>query len=415
MPATIKGKYDDVLLAVNHVLGNQTDLDAVVSKAVARIKNEVAKELAPLTNKRVEEGRNQLLKDVEDNFNRVMKQVADAATGLERDQEARLAAAEAKHNIKIEITQAEGGKTKTKKLEGLFHKDIPLLITMLKTGNPIVLTGPTQSSKSKSIGLAAEALDKRVMYHSFGPTQTETAIAGFVTASGTFAHRSLYLCARYGGVWVGDEADVVADAGVIIWMNNLISNGEASFPLGTKSDALLEFEKSIGYDEKDVYWQHVAGGTFTVHPDFQVVLTMNTYGEGGDAAYRGRRGLDRSTLARFDFLYWGYDESLERKLALRAAPPSAACPSEVVNDWVTWCQALRLAVKEERLDDAITISPSHTIRGAKNLAAGLSWEQASKFSLLPGELEDATRTRVVGKALAIYEDATGRSLKYVVV
>lgn len=407
----MNGDYSDVSKAVSIVLKNDPLLDKFVEAAVKRLAPEIAKNVESGMSKTIEDTRKQLLSDVRNSFAEGMSQVADVFTELETDVGRQLEEAKAQMVQTVVIKQEPSGtakdnEAKVKKMDGLFHELFPTLLTLLSTGNPVALTGPTQSAKSKHTELAAEALGLPYYYHAFGPTQTETALAGFVGANGEFNYRSLYLAARYGGIWVGDEADVVRDAGVLIWMNNLISNRTASFPMGKKSDALRAFEASINWIEADPLKQDMAGGSFKVHDNFKVILTMNTYGEGGSSTYRGRGFLDKSTLARFDFLYWGYDENLERAIVERAVPATTT------SRWIYWSQAVRRAVAEEGVGEQIVVSPSNTIRGAKLLAAGLTWEQATEISLLPRK-DDSNHLidKVLAGARQFYQRSTGEQVK----
>lgn len=409
-PVVKKADFSDVQKAVNVVIKNNPEMDKVVKAAMERLAPQLAKEVSKSQERSVNEAKQQLLKDAQQSFGSGMEQVAGIFGELEGEVFRKVEEIKSQMVQTVIIRSEPSGVAalnldRVREMEGLFHKDFPVLLTILGEGNPVVLTGPTQSAKSKHTELAAVALGLEYYYHAFGPTQTETALAGFITATGEFNYRSLYLAAKYGGVWVGDEADVVRDAGVLIWMNNLISNRIASFPMGKKSEGLRAFEASIGWEEPDPLKQDMAGGTFDVHKDFKVILTMNTYGEGGSGTYKGRGFIDKSTLARFDFLYWGYDESLERAIVERAVPHTTT------NRWIYWSQAVRAAVEEEKVGEQIVVSPNNTMRGAKLLAAGMTWEQATEISLLPRKSNDPVYDRVLSGARRIYEEKTGERAK----
>jgi cobaltochelatase CobS len=57
-------------------------------------------------------------------------------------------------------------------------------------------------------------------------------------------------------------------------------------------------------------------GSIKRHPETVIIAAANTWGFGGDANYIGRAKLDAAFLDRFVTLAWGYDEDLERTIAL---------------------------------------------------------------------------------------------------
>ncbi len=71
-------------------------------------------------------------------------------------------------------------------LAGLQHKSMPELIQALAAGNPILMVGPTQAGKSRSVKEAAKALGLDFTYHAFGPTQTESTLKGYLNATGVY-------------------------------------------------------------------------------------------------------------------------------------------------------------------------------------------------------------------------------------
>ncbi len=95
------------------------------------------------------------------------------------------------------------------------------------------------------------------------------------------------------------------------------------------------------------------------HDDFRLIIAANTYGNGADRLYVGANQLDASTLDRFVFLDFKYDEKLEAKIAGNL-------------QWVRRVQSLRRAAGLEKA--RMVISPRASIHGSKLLAAG--WQQS---------------------------------------
>jgi hypothetical protein len=116
------------------------------------------------------------------------------------------------------------------------------------------------------------------------------------------------------------------------WVNTALANGYAMFP-----------------DSPDV---------ITRHADFRCIIAANTFGTGADRMYVGANQLDASTLDRFVFFNFGYDEKLEIALSGNVL-------------WAKRVQKLRHAAFSEKA--RMVISPRASINGAKLLAQG--WTQ----------------------------------------
>lgn len=295
--------------------------------------------------------------------------------------------------IQIEVTN----NGTTKHVTGLMHKDAPRIIKQIAIGNPIWLVGPTQSGKSYFCEAAAEALGIPFTYHAFGPTQTEAKLSGYPNAEGVYVPSELYLAVKYGWLFLGDEADT-ANATVLIWANNGISNGRWAFPRSLKgsaeasayldlADRVEEGGDAPAADELRDVVEH--GGQVKTHPDCRIVFAANTVG-GGSTVYHGRNRSDPSTRTRFDVVRLEYDEVLERKLAL-GKYPSTHCES-----WVNFVQAFRLACTKVPKCDVI-VSPSNTLRGAKNLAGGLPFTYVVETSLLNSIDDQAMIDRIIAE------------------
>lgn len=211
------------------------------------------------------------------------------------------------------------------------HKLFPDILQAVHAGIPAALVGPAGSGKSTVCEQAAKALGLK-FYLQNSVTGTHE-VAGYLDAHGNYHSTTFRMAFEFGGFMFIDEVDT-SDAGALKWLNTAIANGYAMFP--DKADPV------------------------TRHSDFRVVIAANTYGTGADRLYVGANQLDASTLDRFVFFDFGYDEKLE--MGLTDDPK-----------WTHRVQRLRKAAMEERA--RIVISPRATIYGAKLLAAG--WEQGT--------------------------------------
>jgi len=156
-------------------------------------------------------------------------------------------------------------------------------------------------------------------------------LTGYLDAHGKYHTTPFRTAFEYGGLLLVDEVDT-SDAGALKWINTALANGHAMFP-----------------DNPDPVKRH---------KDFTIMIAANTYGSGADRMYVGANQLDASTLDRFVFFDFGYDEKLEKLVCGNLK-------------WADRVQKLRRAANDEKA--RIVISPRASIHGAKLLAAG--WDQ----------------------------------------
>jgi uncharacterized protein YqgV (UPF0045/DUF77 family) len=91
--------------------------------------------------------------------------------------------------------------------------------------------------------------------------------------------------------------------------------------------------------------------------------------------YVGRAQIDAATLDRFAFIFWDYDEELERPLAGNHP------------DWHDYVLSVRRAV--EKLGIRHIVSPRATIFGAELLDAGMGRDKIENMVIWKGLDEDA--------------------------
>lgn len=194
---------------------------------------------------------------------------------------------------------------------------------------PVALVGPAGSGKSTFCEQIATALNLK-FYLQNGVTGTHE-LTGYVDAHGRYVTTPFRTAFEFGGLILVDEVDT-SEAGALKWINTALANGHAGFP-----------------DQADPVKRHES---------FRIIIAANTYGTGADRMYVGANQLDASTLDRFVFFDFRYDEKLERIIAGNT-------------NWVDRVQRLRRAAGKEKA--RIVISPRASIHGAKLLATG--WKQ----------------------------------------
>lgn len=209
------------------------------------------------------------------------------------------------------------------------HYLFPEILTTINANIPTALIGPAGSGKSTLSEQIAEALDLK--YYLQNAVSGAHELSGYMDAHGKYHPTTFRHAFEHGGLFFIDEVDT-SDAGAVKWLNTALANGHAMFP--DKAEPVLR------------------------HAKFRSVIAANTFGTGADRMYVGANQLDASTLDRFVFFDFGYDEKLE---TLLSGNP----------EWTTRVQDLRAAAFVEKA--RIVISPRASIYGAKLLAAG--WKQ----------------------------------------
>lgn len=232
------------------------------------------------------------------------------------------------------------------------HFLFPEILEAVNVGLPMALIGPAGAGKSTAAEQIAEALALKY-YLQNGVTGTHE-LTGYMDAYGKYHSTSFRMAFEGGGLILVDEADT-SDAGAFKWINTGIANGYAMFP-----------------DLPDPVKRH---------PDFRIMIGANTYGTGADRQYVGANQLDASTLDRFVFIDFGYDEKLEKILSGNIK-------------WSERVQKLRKAAKEEKA--RIVISPRASINGAKLLSIG--WKEAKvEQSVIWKGIDEELKLRILKK------------------
>lgn len=252
---------------------------------------------------------------------------------------------------KIELTIGETVKMLKDEARHYLFADI---LAAVNQNLPAALIGPAGSGKSTIAEQVAEALDIKPFFlqNAVGGTHELT---GFNDAHGRYITTAFRQAFEFGGTLFLDEMDA-SDASALKWMNTAIANGYAMFP--DKPERLLR------------------------HLKFRIIAAANTFGNGADRIYVGANQIDASTLDRFVFFYFDYDEKLEQALSGNIK-------------WAERVQVLRKAAQTEKA--RVVISPRASINGAKLLAIGWAQEKVEDSVIWKG-MDPELKTRILDTA-----------------
>ena len=186
--------------------------------------------------------------------------------------------------IERKITTVVDGKKVP--MKGIQHDKFETVLKFVANDEPVFLTGPAGSGKNVLCKQVAEALGLK-FYFTNAVTQ-EYKLTGFTDAMGNYQPTQFYKAFTEGGVFMLDEMDASIPE-VLVILNAAIANRYFDFPA------------PIGYVE--------------AHPDFRVIATGNTVGQGADYEYVGRNQLDAASLDRFALVRIDYSEAIENSVA----------------------------------------------------------------------------------------------------
>lgn len=221
-------------------------------------------------------------------------------------------------------------------------------------GLHVALIGPAGSGKSTMCHQVAEALDLKYFLQN-AVTGTHE-LAGYMDAYGKYNGTSFRSAFEGGGFILVDEVDT-SDPGALKWINTALANGHAMFP--DKPEPVLK------------------------HKDFRIAIAANTFGNGADRVYVGANQLDASTLDRFVFFDFGYDEPMEKILSGNVK-------------WAERVQQLRKAAAAEKA--RVVISPRASQHGARLLALGWKQDKVEDSVIWKG-MDEELKKRIIQEAI----------------
>jgi len=223
---------------------------------------------------------------------------------------------------------------------GRQHKSFPVLVSILARRRNVWLTGPAGGGKTTAAQAAARALGIPFGSISVGPQTTQSALFGYMSATGTYVASEFRRRYEHGGIFLLDEIDR-GNPGVLTTLNQAVENGTCAFP-----DAMV-----------------------AKHHDFICIAAANTYGMGASREYIGALQVDAATLDRFVMLDWPYDEALETDLTLAVYIAAGGTDEAVPNDWLVKVRLARS--RASALEIRHVVSPRASIIGADLLASGI--------------------------------------------
>lgn len=227
------------------------------------------------------------------------------------------------------------------------------IMQAVNAGIPAALIGPAGSGKSTLCEQVAQSL--KLDFYLQNSVTGDHQLTGYLDAYGKYHGSAFRAAFEKGGFIFVDEVDT-SDPSALKWMNTAIANGYAMFP---------DSEVPV-----------------RVHKNFRIAIAANTFGNGADRVYVGANQLDASTLDRFVFFDFRYDEKMERLLAGN-------------NDWTTRVQKLRKAAGVEKA--RMVISPRASINGAKLLSMG--WDKKKvEDRVIWKNTDEELRARIEKKA-----------------
>ena len=180
------------------------------------------------------------------------------------------------HVIKI------NGNTATT-VNGVVHERFDDVLKLVSFGQPVYIYGPSGTGKSHIGPQIADAL--KLQYYQLDKIEHVHDLVGFVDGYGNFHETPFTQAWKHGGLVLWDEYD------------------------GSVPEAAL---KGNGIAQRCVV---LGDGVATkAHPDFRIIATGNTNGQGATEEYTARYQMDVASLNRFVKIDYGFDTNIERAM-----------------------------------------------------------------------------------------------------
>lgn len=240
------------------------------------------------------------------------------------------------------------------------HRDLPKLVARLNAGMYVLLIGPAGTGKSYAAHDAGKALRVPV-YDLSVTTQTQEWKVSGAHSAVQFIRGTIREAYENGGVLLIDEFDN-GSPNFLAGLNLLLSSGTYTF---------------------------ADGETVARHPQFYVVGTANTIGEGGTAQYRARQALDAATLDRFTFMFMDIDPAIEEMMAAQYLADAT-----MRADLLRLVRVSRKNITNNNLRALVT--PRATKEIAMMLALGESWDDAIRDRITRGCSPDVAEKMLDG-------------------
>jgi MoxR-like ATPase len=235
---------------------------------------------------------------------------------------------------------------------GLVHRQTERVIRYLSRSQNVYLHGPAGSGKSTLGKQCADAFG--LPFYAVAKVESEYLLLGFRTANGDVVRTPFRDAYEYGGVLLFDELDR-SNPNAVTALNMALANKCCPFP----------------------------DGLITMHPNFKVLAAGNTTMRGASHEYTAAQQSDASSVDRFTFIEFPYDEQLEAAIAPHA-------------EWCAHVQAIRAAVLARGID--LLVTPRATLAGGELILAGEPWEEVEEAVIFKGL--DAETANQIRRAIA---------------
>lgn len=246
------------------------------------------------------------------------------------------------------------------KLEGAIHPQVPTILELLRCGANVYAYGPPGAGKTHLAAQVAQALNVPMHVFQLGKMSPESAIKGFIDASGTLREQEFLEAISSESLVFLDELDRWP-AHLVTLLNSLLANG---------------------------YIVARGHGQVRRHDRCYILGAGNTAMRGRDDYFPEATAQEFSTLDRFAFVHVDYDSSLEDTISLAINP--AAKP------WVEWVRKLRPEALSGR-HGKVLATPRAMYDGARYLRyTSLSVDAIARITVFKG-ISESTVTALLAQ------------------
>lgn len=175
---------------------------------------------------------------------------------------------------------------KTKPTDELYHASFDKILKEVLMNNPVYIPGPSGGGKTHIVKQISRLLGLPMINLGF-ITDEFASIKGYNDVRGEFVKTPFYNAYKNGGILLIEELD------------------------NSASKALIELNKIISGDGYEPYL-FPNGDLVYPHPNFRIIATGNTWGDGANSAYNAREKQDGATMNRFSMIFYGYDPQIEK-------------------------------------------------------------------------------------------------------
>lgn len=255
-------------------------------------------------------------------------------------------------------------------IDGPLHQLTETVLRIAMLNHPVMMVGPAGCGKTTIGEHVAKAM--QLPFYITNAIQETHQLSGFVDGYGKYNSTPFRQAFEFGGLWVADEIDAW-DAGALLAANSALANGYMAFP--DRAQPVMR------------------------NPNFRMIATANTFGNGADRVYIGRNQLDAASIDRFAMLQVDYDLYLERHF----------CAGNEA--WLNRVWEIRRKVEQKKIRHVV--SSRAIAMGAAALRAGLSQEQVEEIYLFKGMSKPDREKVTDNESEAINKNGIRQPLTYI--